>query len=163
MDKQVLRALALSYFILPLFTADQNTPAVIGNDYTSNRSSGSAAPSRSRYKLSAHRPGNEMVGNDSLSNFHSEPALARRMVTFNETGQNQVLTAHSSGELNKQQIDKPRKKGGKSKVQKKPKCSPSHSHSGGGGESQQGLQQNGVLRISAPFLNNPAAQSVYLY
>ena len=104
-----------------------------------------------------------MVGNDSLSNFHSEPALARRMVTFNETGQNQVLTAHSSGELNKQQIDKPRKKGGKSKVLKKPKCSPSHSHSGGGGESQQGLQQNGVLRISAPFLNNPAAQSVYLY
>ena len=136
----------------------------MGNDYTSNRSSGYAAPSRTRCKLSTHRAGNEVVANDSLSNFHSEPALARRMVTFNETGgQNQVLTAHSSGELAKQQIDKPRKKGTKCKVLKKPKCSPSHSHSGGGGESQQGLQQNGVLRISAPFLNNPAAQSVYLY
>ena len=40
---------------------------------------------------------------------------------------------------------------------KKPRNSPSHS------TGDQGLQQNGVLRISAPFLNNPVAESVYNY
>lgn len=101
-----------------------------------------------------------MDGNDSLSNFHSEPALARKIVTFNEKGHG--ITAHSSGDLTKN-IDgtKSRKKGTKSKnLKKPPRNSPSHSVS----EShQQGLQQNGVLRISAPFLNNPVAESVYNY
>ena len=151
-----------------ILSADQNTPIVIGTDngYASNRSSGSAAPTRN--KLLPR--GNEMViGNDSLSNFHSEPALARRIVTFNEMPANPVMTtAHSSGELAKQQStsDKSlRGKKGAKKGTKKPKSSPSHSHSGGGtgGEESQGLHQNGILRISAPFLNNPAAQSVYLY
>ena len=129
-----------------------------GPDYIANRNSGSSHNSRSKYKykLSAR----EMDGNESLSNVHSEPALAHKIVTFNEKGH--CLTAHSSGDLTKHgDGTKSRKKGTKSKNSKKPlRTSPSPSVV----ESQkQGLQQNGVLRISAPFLNNPVAESVYNY
>ena len=103
-----------------------------------------------------------------ISNVHSEPAMNRKSVNvhFNaEIAQPGALRnlnttqAHSIDDLRQSKNDS---KSATLKIPKIPNImkkrnSKNYSTSSG---SENGYDQNGVLRISAPFLNNPLVQHV---
>ena len=123
-------------------------PAVMSQEYqNSNNKSVSSnnrlGPRTFRFGLS-----NKDM-NEPVSNFHSEPPLNRRAVHFNGAlNHENSETAHSSGDLRKKLLPSLAHIG----INKK-------RNSGNSGSSgSDGYDQNGVLRISAPFLNNPLVQ-----
>ena len=89
---------------------------------------------------------------------NSEPALNRRAVNVN--GSNTLVAnllpngAHSSGDLTACGKRKVGKKLPKLFTKKKNATAQNSS------SSENGFDQKGVLRISAPFLNNPLVQHV---
>ena len=91
--------------------------------------------------------------NDYPSNFHSEPALNRKAVHFSSRlNKSDTSAAHSSGDLQKE-AKNGKKTPGFQGINKKKGLANSSS------DSAEGLQ-NGVLRISAPFLNNPLVHHI---
>ena len=95
--------------------------------------------------------------NDPVSNFHSEPALNRKSVHFanrssDEGDAGTAVATHSSGDLRK----------GAKTSRKSPNLLPFSKKKNSDNTSSDSAEvyQNGVLRISAPFLNNPMVQHI---
>lgn len=142
-------------------------------EYLAQNNSGSSStrPKTFRFGLNARRSHQDL--SEPVSNVHSEPPLNRRAVHFNGNGSAagiapannasnggangvapaDIKSAHSSGDL--------RNKNGTKKLPRLPQLGSAKNRNSGSSGSADGYQDDqkaGVLRISAPFLNNPLVQ-----
>lgn len=150
--------------------SDIPPPAILTPEYLAQNGCNNSRPKKFHFALNGRRSHQDL--SDPVSNVHSEPPLNRRAVHFNSgsaptpaaAAPADPTLAHSSGDLKntgatggsyKKLPRLPQLGSGLNNSSAKKRSS---AGSSGSPDGYQDDQKAGVLRISAPFLNNPLVQ-----